>query len=176
MVAIIYERVAPDRYQEALDLYNNYFLPHNPVLVPVHCTTQVDLMDTKILSVLKEGLSWCAIDESTGKMVGVKITGSETLEELPNVMPTFDEYLASGWSKEWAAIWILLNTAMDTKKILIANQENKILDLFAVCVHSNYRQKKYCNRINNTHNRSWYKNGFYVCWSDLHKCVFPTTL
>ncbi len=147
MAALVYELVTPDRYQEALDLFNNYFLPHNPVLVPVHCTTQVDLMDKKILSLLKEGLSWCAIDKETGKMVGVRITGSETLEELPDVMPTFDEFLASGWSKEWAAVWILLCTAMDTKKILIANQENKILELFALCVQSDYRKKNIATEL-----------------------------
>lgn len=138
---IVYQLVVPEQYQEALDLFNNYFLPYNPVQRALKCTLPVDKSDQEIMKCLKQDLSWCAIDEETGKMVGVRIPGSETIDELSDVQPTFDQFVASGWSKEWSAIWMLLQSAMDTKKILIANQENKILELFAVCVHLDYFQR-----------------------------------
>ncbi len=138
-MAIAYLLVSPERYKEAIDLFNDQFLPYNPLLPPVGCTTQTDLLDQKVLECLKQGLSWCAIDEKTGQMVGVRITCSETITELSDTMPTFDEYLRCGWSKEWSAIWVLLNHAMDVKEIMKTYQESKMLELFALCVHSDYR-------------------------------------
>ena len=136
---ITYLLVAPEQYKEAIDLFNDYFLPYNAIQIAVGCTTQTDLVDQKVLECLKQGLSWCAIDEKTGKMVGVRITCSETITELSDTMPTFDEYLQCGWSKEWSAIWVLLNHAMDVKEIMKTYQESKMLELFALCVHSDYR-------------------------------------
>ncbi len=69
-MAIAYLLVSPERYKEAIDLFNDQFLPYNPL---VGYTTQTDLLDQKVLEYLKQGLSWCAIDEKTGATVGVRI-------------------------------------------------------------------------------------------------------
>ncbi len=140
MAVYMYQLVTPEQYKEALDLFNDFFLPLNPVQRAVGCTTQTDSSDQEILKCLKQGLSWCVIDERTGKIVGVRITGSEKITELPDTMPTFDKYLQHGWSKEWSAIWVLLNSAMDVKKTLTTYQESKMLELFALCVHPDHQK------------------------------------
>ena len=145
MKTIAYQLVTPEQYKEALDLFNDFFLPYNPVQRAVGCTAQNDLYDQENLNYLKQGLSWCAVDERTGKMVGVRVTRcSETITELPDTVPTFDEYLecgwSNGWSKEWSAINILASSVMDVKKILTTYQESKMLRLSGLCVHSDYRK------------------------------------
>lgn len=135
-----YQLVTPSQYEEAIHLFNSEFLSHEPITRAIGCTEQTNTMDQYILSTLKENLSWCVVDQRTGRMVGVRITGSQTLDESQDV-PTFDRYVEQGYSRKWASFLLLIGAVLDTKKVLTAYHETKILKLIALCVHHDYRKK-----------------------------------
>ena len=114
---------------------------NDPLLKAVGCTIPTGPDSQITLDCLKQGLSWCAVDEITGKMVGIRICRSQSVADFTDAVPTFDEYIQRGWSREWALAWPLFNCAMDSKQILTTYQEDKILELYAVCVLSDYKKK-----------------------------------
>ena len=141
---IEYQLVAPEQFGEAVKLFDDHFLTDEPImksLGPSHLQSDIDKMNRLVLSFLKHNLSWCAIDKSTGRMVGVRITYSQSLADLPDAQLTFDELVSSGWSNEWASVMFLLDAMLDAKEILTSYKESKMLELFAVGVNSDYRNR-----------------------------------
>ncbi len=94
-----YKQVTPDLIKEALQFYHEYYLPHDPVLKAIGCTEVTDMDSQTTLGYLKQGLSWCAVNEVTGNIIGIKINRSLTLFGLPDIKLTFDDYIRRGWSR-----------------------------------------------------------------------------
>ncbi len=68
MMAITYQLITtPELCQEAIELYNTCYLPYDPLLKAVGCTIPTGPDSQITLDCLKQGLSWCAVDEITGK-------------------------------------------------------------------------------------------------------------
>ncbi len=138
---VTYKIVTPDLFQKAYGLYKEYYLPYDPVLKAVGCT-EVCNNDTKmVFGFLEQGLSWCAVDEDTGKMIGIHINHCISMAELPDLQPTVQDYVTRGWSKQWALVWHLFGCAFDIKQILAKYKADKIMEFFALCVHSDYKRR-----------------------------------
>lgn len=139
--AITYKQVTPDLFHEALELYDEYYLPYDPVLKAVGCTEVTDVDTKMVISFLQQGLSWCAVNEVTGKMVGIRINHFVSMADIPDVVPTLDDYVNQGWSKKWSLVWRLFGCAFDIKQILTTYKADKLMELFALCVHSDYKKR-----------------------------------
>ena len=141
-MAVSYQLVVPERFEEAVQLVNNYFLTDEPLLNSIgHRQSDIEKLNQLILRYLEQNLSWCAVDESTGRLVGVAICFCKSITDLPNATPTFDEFVKGGWSRELASILFLLNSLLDGKEILTSYKESKMFELFVGVVHPDYRNR-----------------------------------
>ena len=145
MAKIIYQRVAPEHFLEAIEFY---FLAHEPTMTSGsrgsnHLQSDIDKMDQMALNYLKQDLSWYAVDADTGKIVGLRIAYSQSLGDTPDTPLTSDEYVERGFSRHFACVMAMLDLMLDYKKVMIKYQErnSKILGLFAVGMHSKYRNE-----------------------------------
>ena len=146
MAKILYQIVAPERFPEAIEFFNESFLAQEPIIISGshgfnHLQSDVDKMDQVVLDYLKQSLSWCAVDVDTGKIVGLSVTHSQLLRDLPDTPPTSDEYVERGLSRHFACVMAMLDLMLNYKKVMINYQENKMIVLFAGGVHSEYRNE-----------------------------------
>ena len=173
---IRYQIVKPEQYKEALDLFNTYFLPYEPTCRGLGCGQQSEKMDEIVLDCLKSNLSWCAVEETTGKMIGLMSSRCELIDDLPDIPPTFGEYIESGLSREIASIWVLFDLVLNTKDIMKKNQERKMLMLFALCVHSAHRNKgiggELVRRTMNHAVKCGYSLAAVICTSSFTQKIF----
>ncbi len=132
--------VTPDLIQEALGFYKEHYLPNDPLLKAVGCTEMTHVDRHSTLSYLQEGLSWCAVDKTTGRMVGLQINRCVKIADLPDVAPTID-YVRRGWSRKLSSILCLFDSAFDTKQILTTYKVDKLMRLFALGVHCDYKKR-----------------------------------
>ena len=110
MAKIIYQRVAPEQFLEAVEFFNDYFLAHEPTTTSGsrgsnHLQSDIDKMDQIALNYLKQQLSWCAVDADTGKIVGLRIAYSQSLGDTPDTPLTSDEYVERGFSGILHVLW-----------------------------------------------------------------------
>ncbi len=99
-------------------------------------------LDTRLLQHLEEGLSWCAIDNTTGEIIGVRLCHGVTIDEVPETMPTYEEYIECGWSKEFTLVWLQEDAVFNTKEIFDLHcKPAKLLKLCGIGVHVDYRHK-----------------------------------
>ena len=141
---IKYQIVAPEQFKEAIEFFNDHFLSGEPSLSSSsrgsnHLQSDVDKMDQMVLDFLKHNLSWCAVDADTGKIVGLGVPYSHSLADSPDTPPTSDDYVEMGYSRHFACVMAMLDLMSDYKKTLTSYQESKMLEIFAVGVHSEYR-------------------------------------
>jgi hypothetical protein len=139
--AIRYQLVGTEELQEALALFNNHFLAGEPMTKSFNRNVQSPGIDSMMLSMLKEGMSWCAIDEMTGEMVGVFITSEDSLASLPDAPLTYEQYLEMGISKEWCSVFLLFDAVLDIKKVMLEHNETKSFKLFALGIHCDHRNR-----------------------------------
>ncbi len=142
-----YQMIKPEKFQEAINLFNDQFLTYEPMSKAIQVPKHNTATDQTKHYYLEQGLSWCAVDEKSGKMVGISINCCESLADLPDVPPTFDEYVERGFSREWSSMLVLLDSALEIKSILIANQESRMYEVFAVSVHSDYKNKGIASKL-----------------------------
>jgi GNAT superfamily N-acetyltransferase len=92
---------------------------------------------------LKEGMSWCAIDESTGELVGMIISCEISLDSLPNARLTFDQYMELGLSRELVLILILCDCILNSnlKQMMLDYKVTEMIKLHSLRVHPSYRNK-----------------------------------
>ena len=145
---IKYQIVAPEQFKEAVEFFNDHFLAHEPSTTSGsrgsnHLQSDIDKMDQIVLDYLKHKLSWCAVDADTGKIVGLRVSYSQSLADSPDTPLTSDEYVDRGFSRHFACVLAFLDLMLDYRKVLTSYQESnlKILGLFAVGVHSEYRNE-----------------------------------
>ena len=143
---IKYQMVAPEQFKEAVEFFNDYFLAHEPTTISGSrgsnlLQSDVDKVDQMVLDCLKHNLSWCAVDADTGKIVGLRVAYSQSLADSPDTPPTSDDYVESGYSRHFACVMAMLDLMLDYKKMMMTYQESKMLGLFAVGVHSEYRNE-----------------------------------
>ena len=143
---VIYQMVVPEQFKEAVEFFNDHFLLNEPSLTGSsrgsnHIQSDIDKMDQLVLDFLKYNLSWCAVDANTSKIVGLSVTHSQLLGDPPDTPPTSDEYVERGFSRHFACVMAMLDLMLDYKKILATYQESKALDVFAVGVHTEYRNE-----------------------------------
>lgn len=141
-----YQIVAPEQFKEAVEFFNDHFLTDEPSTTSGsrgsnHLQSDTDKMDRMVLGYLKQNLSWCAVNVDTDKIVGLKVSYSQSLADSPDTPPTSDEYVERGFSRHFACVLALLDLMLNYKKVLMSYQESKILGLFAVAVHSEYRNE-----------------------------------
>jgi ribosomal protein S18 acetylase RimI-like enzyme len=140
--------VLPEQFKEAVEFFNDHFLAHEPSTISGsrgsnHLQSDVDKVDELVLDFLKYNLSWCAVDADTGKIVGLSVAHSQSLTDSPDrsTPPTSDKYVEGGFSRHFACMLAMLDLMLDYKKILTSYQVSKALEVFAVGVHSEYRNK-----------------------------------
>jgi ribosomal protein S18 acetylase RimI-like enzyme len=135
---ISHQIVVPEQYGEVVDLYNKYSMPVQPLCKHLGCAEQSQAMDNAILDSLKENLSWCAIEERSGKMIGMCVNRERSLDKLPDTPPTYEELLEQGYSKEMALILVMYDSTVNIKQLLIDYQETKLIELHRGVVHPEY--------------------------------------
>ena len=138
--------MAPEQFLEAVELFNNYFLAHEPTTTSGsrgsnYLQSDIDKMDQIALNYLKQDLSWCAVDADTGKFVGLRIAYSQSIGDTQDIPLTSDEYVKMGFSRHFACVMAMLDLMLDYKKVMINYQANQMLVLFAGGMHSEYRNK-----------------------------------
>jgi ribosomal protein S18 acetylase RimI-like enzyme len=138
---ISHQIVVPEQYGEVVDLYNKYSMPVQPLCKHLGCAEQSQAMDNAILDSLKENLSWCAIEERSGKMIGMCVNRERSLDKLPDTPPTYEELLEQGYSKELALTRFITGSILNMKQLLIDHQETKLIELFKVVVHPGYTRR-----------------------------------
>ena len=97
-------------------------------------------MDKLVLGVLKSGLSWCAVDEVTNQIIGLRLCCGEFIDDLPENIPTLEQYIEQGWPEDFAPILVFLDTVLDHKAGMKQYKKTKMLSLVAVGTHVSYRR------------------------------------
>ncbi len=138
---ISYRRVEPALFQQALSFYRTQFVPQYPPFQCLGCQPCAKL-DKQVLNCLeKYSLSWCAIENKTGEMVALKISNAVNIDEVPETTPTYEEYIESGWSKEFALAWLLEDAVFNEKQILKTFKKTVLVKLDDIVTHVDYRNK-----------------------------------
>jgi ribosomal protein S18 acetylase RimI-like enzyme len=143
-VNIRYQLIAPEQYEEALAVLNKYYIPDEPMCRALKCTDMKPskVMDAMIMKTLSKGLSWCAIDDSTGEIVGVKINSEKTLANPLDVATlTYEQCMGMGLSHELALMHVLASSVLDFKQLMLDHNETKMISFVVLTVHQSYRNK-----------------------------------
>ena len=143
-IRIRYQIVTSDQYEECVTFYYAYFLANEPLTQSRGCCTQhgyrITEMDKVVLGMLKSGLSWCAIDEATNEIIGLRLCCGEFIDDLPENTPTLEQYIEEGWPDDFAHVEVLVDTVLDHKAMMKQYKKTKMLYLFAVGTHVAYRR------------------------------------
>ena len=139
MNKIRYQLIAPDLFGEVLNLYT--YSSDDPVSSSLGCSSQWQELNQSNLENLKEGMSWCAIDESTGEIVGMIISCEISLDSLPNARLKFDQYMELGLSRELVLILILCDCILNSnlKQMMLDYKVTEMIKLHSLRVHPSYR-------------------------------------
>jgi hypothetical protein len=128
--------VTPDVFQEVLDFINDHFINDQPLWNSFGCKMQSKAYDDLLISYMKQGLSLYARDMKTGIMIGSSIIFEQPIDAT---LPTNEELLERGFSKEVVSIFNLQRNVLDTKRLMLDYNEKKMLIWFIGCVHRDYR-------------------------------------
>ncbi len=139
--SIKYQLIVPEQFDEAIKLFNDQFLSNAPMSKAIQAPKHNQAADQAIHHFLEQGLSWCVVDKKSGEMVGMSMNCFKSQADLPDVSPTFEEYVGHGLSRETSSVAVMLDSAFEIKSILIANQESKMFEVFALSVNSGYKHK-----------------------------------
>jgi ribosomal protein S18 acetylase RimI-like enzyme len=147
MAEISYQVLAPERFQEAADFILTNFLPDEPTSkclnLAIHVSTvqgmSHHMLDDFKLDDFKTGLSWCAIDKTTGKMVGLSANRNLSFAELSDDPTTFEELMEIGYPRELALGAIAEYSTLNFKQLMSAYQETKMVEIRMLSCNSSYR-------------------------------------
>ena len=138
---IRYQIVTSDQHEECVAFFYAHFLAYEPLTQSRGCCTRrgyrITEMDKLVLDMLESGLSWCAIDEATNEIIGLRLCCGEF---IPENTPTLEQYIEEGWPEDFAPVLVLLDTALDHKAVMKQYKKTKMLNLFAVGTHIAYRR------------------------------------
>ena len=141
---ISYQIVTSDQYEECVAFFYAHFLAYEPLTQSRGCCTQrgyrITEMDKVVFRMLKSGLSWCAIDEATNEIIGLRLCCGEFIDDLPENTPTLEQYIEQGWPDDYAPILVLNDAVLDHKAMMKQYKKTKMLNLFAVGTHVAYRR------------------------------------
>ena len=143
-IRIRYQIVTSDQYEECVTFFYAHFLAYEPLTQSRGCCTQrgyrITEMDKLVLGMLKSGLSWCAIDEATNDIIGLRLCCGEFIDDLPENTPTLEQYIEQGWPEDFAHVEVLVDTVLDHKAMMKQYKKTKMLYLFAVATHVAYKR------------------------------------
>jgi ribosomal protein S18 acetylase RimI-like enzyme len=162
---VSHQLVVPEQYEEVVDLYNKYFTPGNPLYKYLGCTEQSQAMDNAIFDHLKENLSWCAIEEKSGKMIGMCVNRERSLDNLPDTLPTYEELLEQGYSKELALTRFITGSILNMKQLLIDHQETKLIDLYKAVVHPEHTRRGIATELFTQSMKHGAELGYRLCYT-----------
>ena len=142
MAHISYAVLEPDYFQRALQFYRESFIPREPVLYCLGCHKMSnEKLDGLMLQRFSENLTWIAIDESTGKLVGIRVSHCIAAKDLPDSMLTYEDHIHSGWSEAFAAMNVIDDATLDVKEVLKQFNETRLLKLGGLAVDPGYENK-----------------------------------
>ena len=143
-IRIRYQIVTSDQYEECVTFFYAHFLAYEPLTQSRGCCTQrgyrITEMDKLVLGMLKSGLSWCAIDEATNDIIGLRLCCGEFIDDLPENTPTLEQYIEQGWPEDFAHVEVLVDTVLDHKAMMKQYKKTKMLYLFGVATHVAYKR------------------------------------
>ena len=142
MAQISFAVLEPDYYQRALQFYRETFIPREPVLYCLGCHKMSnEKSDGMMLQHFSENLTWIAIDESTGKLVGIRVSHCIAAKDLSDNTQTYEDHIQSGWSEAFAALNVINDATLDVKEVLKQYNETKLLKLHSLGVDPAYGNK-----------------------------------
>ena len=135
------------QHQEADSFYYKYFLPFEPMCKALGFNQRNRAIDEVITRCLHSNLSVCAVDETSGEMVGLGIAYSLDIDEITPPL-TYEEHIAGGCTHELALMSMMWDESRgDLKKLLLENQEKTLLRLTTGAVHPDYTGRGIANEI-----------------------------
>ena len=119
-LGIRYQIVTSDQYEECVTFFYARILGCGPLTQSRGCCTRpgyhVAEMDKLVLGVLKSGLSWCAIDEVTNHIIGLRLCCGEFIDDLPEIHQLLSNILIKGFRKTLHLSWFFWILCLITKQ------------------------------------------------------------
>ena len=133
----LYQIIQPSQYNEAVSFYYEHFLPHNPVYSCLGLYQRHPYLDQYVLKILKANRSWCAVESTSGEMIGLHLCASINADNLPPNR-TLEDYISQGLPENLAHVQILRNKLFNPKEMLKDYHVEKIMYFNGSAVHSDH--------------------------------------
>lgn len=140
-----YCQINPLDHEEALNLFWNDFMPHEPASRLAGCCTKtgyrIHNLDNMLREMLKNNMCYTAKDEK-GELAGV-IFCTIYFQTKNNSTKLFtkEEFIHQGWPADFSEVLLLLQELSPFSKIMTTTKTDKILDLFAIVVKNKFRRQ-----------------------------------
>ena len=145
MASIRYQIIQPSQHEEALTFYYEHFLTQDPVF---SCFATIwqrhPYIDNYVYKALHQNTCWCAIYETSDKIVGVCLCTSVHESDLVdnNQQPsTVEEYIAQGLPEGLAYIEVAKREFMSWKQIMNDYSVSQLVLLSGLGVHPDYQRR-----------------------------------
>ena len=148
-MAVSFHIVEPSLYSKLLLFYHQHFLPgllppdelglgfHAPD--PEHPSNRK--VNERLLRRMEDKLSLCAVDETNGEMVGIRLCHSLTIEDAPVNIPSYEDHVNSGWPQRFAVMAFQEDSVLNVREVLEEYKETKLLRLNGLGVRMDYRKR-----------------------------------
>ena len=143
--SVIYQVIDSSRYEETLSFYYDNYAVDEPLIKAAHESVapagRNAAIDKFMLFSMQSDLSWCAIDEESGKIVGIRISYGIDVND-PDHERTYEDCIAMGMTPQLANVFVFLGTTLNhsfnTKQILMEQKKTKQVFMLVLSVDSDY--------------------------------------
>ena len=137
--------IQPSRYEETMSFCYDNFLLKGPLGKALFDSApqRNPAFDKLLLTCLQSNLSWCALsgrdgENGGGEIIGVLLSSSVDVDDLPDDEMTYNGFIASGATPQLASVLALWNEILDLKQLLIQQKQSKLFYMQIGCVHDDY--------------------------------------
>lgn len=150
--SVAFQILDQSQFDEVVTFFYNDFVRHEPVSklmggIDHRCFERVPVFDANILKSIKNGLSWCAIEEETSELIGFILYDIIDIKELPDHQPTHEDYVSQGLPHGLATLFVQSDKTRNFKEILHKYNEEKLLSVSVMGVRAGHRGKGICSEL-----------------------------
>ncbi len=144
MASIRYQIIQPSQHEEALTFYYEHFLTQDPTFLCFGTIQRHPYIDNYVSKALNQNECWCAVDETTDKIVGIRLcTSVHESDLLDNNQqpPTVEEYIAQGLPEGLAYLEVAKREFQSLKQLMKDYGVSRLILLSGVGVHPDYQRR-----------------------------------